>query len=198
MEENNFQQKSKNPKGIIIGLVVLVILAGAFAVSQSKKSVKTEENEVGKTIKNETNEFDGMSEDSMGQSVGNEINEDKTPLEENKAIIETEKNVPTATPSSTPSSVSEVKTFTVDAKNFSFSPSEIKVKKGDKVKIVMNNTQGFHDIVIDEFANAKTKQVSSPATDSMEFVADKSGTFEYYCSVGKHREMGMFGKLIVQ
>jgi plastocyanin len=29
-------------------------------------------------------------------------------------------------------------------------------------------------------------------------VADKKGTFEYYCSVGQHRALGMKGKLVVE
>jgi len=33
---------------------------------------------------------------------------------------------------------------------------------------------------------------------SVTFVADKTGTFEYYCSVGNHRAQGMVGKLIVE
>jgi uncharacterized cupredoxin-like copper-binding protein len=32
----------------------------------------------------------------------------------------------------------------------------------------------------------------------VQFVADKTGTFEFYCSVGNHRQMGMVGTLVVQ
>jgi plastocyanin len=91
----------------------------------------------------------------------------------------------------------EVKTFTVDAQNFSFSMKEIKVKKGDRVKIVLVNKGGFHDWVVDEF-NAKTKQIGAGSTDTIEFTADKVGTFQFYCSVGNHRAMGMVGNLIVE
>lgn len=92
---------------------------------------------------------------------------------------------------------SPVKEFTITAKNFSFSPATIKVKKGDKVKITFENSEGFHDFVIDEFG-AATKQVKAPATEVLEFTADKVGSFEYYCSVGSHRSMGMFGTFIVE
>jgi plastocyanin len=91
----------------------------------------------------------------------------------------------------------EVKTFNVEGSSFKFSPNEIRVKKGDTVKIVFNNTEGFHDWVLDEF-NVKTKQIPAGQTDTVQFVADKTGTFEYYCSVGKHRQQGMVGKLIVE
>ncbi len=73
---------------------------------------------------------------------------------------------------------------------------EIKVKEGDKVKINFKSTEGFHDFVIDEFG--KTERVSGENTTSVEFTADKKGEFEYYCSVGKHRANGMYGKFVVE
>ena len=91
----------------------------------------------------------------------------------------------------------DVKIFTISASSFKFQPSEIRVDKGDRVKIVLNNTKGFHDWVIDEF-DARTKQIQGPAKETVEFTADKTGTFEYYCSVGQHRQNGMVGKLIVE
>jgi len=96
----------------------------------------------------------------------------------------------------TPPPVPTVKTFTVDAKNFSFSPASISVKKGDTVKIILKNTEGGHDLVIDEFS-ARTKIINSGEEDAIQFVADKTGSFEFYCSVMSHREMGMKGTLTV-
>ena len=57
----------------------------------------------------------------------------------------------------------------------------------------------MHDWVIDEFS-ARAKQIQAGETDTVEFVANKKGTFEYYCSVGNgfHRQQGMVGKLIVE
>lgn len=91
-----------------------------------------------------------------------------------------------------------VKEFTVDGSNFKFEPSTMTVNKGDTVKIVFKNTGGFHDFVIDEFAGAKTKQIGANASETIEFVVDKAGSFEYYCSVGNHRGMGMKGTLTVK
>ncbi len=73
----------------------------------------------------------------------------------------------------------------------------LKVKQGDLVKITFKSTGGFHDWVIDEFS-AKTDRVTEGEITTVEFVADKKGTFEYYCSVGSHRSLGMVGKLIVE
>lgn len=89
------------------------------------------------------------------------------------------------------------KVFAISGKNFSFDKSELKVKKGDKVTINFTSADGFHDVVIDEFS-AKTERVRTGGTSSMTFVADKAGTFEYYCSVGQHRMNGMVGTLVVE
>lgn len=104
----------------------------------------------------------------------------------------------TATDSVSPSTTkSEVKTFEVVGEPFFFSVKEMKVKQGDTVKVVYTNKEGFHDWVIDEFGG-KTKQLAAGQSETIEFVADKKGTFEYYCSVGAHRANGMVGKLIVE
>lgn len=89
------------------------------------------------------------------------------------------------------------KTFTVSGSNFSYDVKEIKVNKGDKVKIIFKNVEGFHDWNLDEF-NAHTPKIQGGNQAEVEFVADKTGTFEYYCSVGSHRQMGMVGNLIVE
>lgn len=90
-----------------------------------------------------------------------------------------------------------VKEFAVSGDNFAFAPSTITVNKGDTVRIVFTNAEGFHDWKIDEF-NAATNKIGAGATETIEFVADKEGSFEYYCSVGSHRAMGMKGTLIVE
>ncbi len=101
------------------------------------------------------------------------------------------------TPSDTMSTTTEVKTFDLIARNYSFTPNEIRVKTGDKVKINLTSEQGFHDWTIDEF-KAATSRINTGETASVEFTADRPGTFEFYCSVGNHRQLGMVGNLIVE
>lgn len=81
--------------------------------------------------------------------------------------------------------------------NYGYSVEEIRVKQGDLVKIVLTSTDGFHDWVVDEFA-AATQKVNTGGVTEVEFVASEAGTFEYYCSVGQHRALGMVGQLIVE
>ena len=90
-----------------------------------------------------------------------------------------------------------VKEFNITGKNFAFSQKEVRVKKGDTVKINFEASEGFHDWAVDEF-KAKTKQVAPGTKTSVEFIADKKGIFEFYCSVGNHRAQGMVGKLVVE
>ena len=90
------------------------------------------------------------------------------------------------------------KTFNISGTNFKFSSSEIRVKKGDTVTINYTTTSGLHDWVVDEFAGARTKELGPNQSQTITFIASKNGTFEYYCSVGNHRQQGMVGKLIVE
>lgn len=89
------------------------------------------------------------------------------------------------------------KVFEVRGVNHQFDLTEIRVKKGDTVVINFESTEGFHDWKIDEF-DAETEKVQPGTPTSVTFVADQEGSFEYYCSVGTHREYGMVGKLIVE
>jgi nitrosocyanin len=86
--------------------------------------------------------------------------------------------------------------FTVNGFNFGYSPNSLTVKKGDHVKITFVNTGGLHDFHIDEF-NVATPRIGTDASTTVEFDATKAGTFQYYCSVGNHRAMGMWGTLNV-
>lgn len=92
---------------------------------------------------------------------------------------------------------SAAKEFTIESKGLSFTPNEIKVKVGDKVKITYRNTLGKHDWTLDEF-EAKTQLLDAGQEETVEFVADVAGSYEFYCSVAGHRAAGMKGMLIVE
>lgn len=94
------------------------------------------------------------------------------------------------------------KTFTITGENYKFimdgeDNPDLIVSEGDRVKIEFSSTEGLHDFVIGEL-DVSTIKVGEGESTSIEFVADKSGTFEYYCSVGSHRENGMFGNFVVE
>ena len=160
---------------LLVVVVLVLILLGAFFLFNNRTEAPTEENQgaSGTVLEGEAGENWTDTPGTQGSSGGTNANLDA--------------NV----------SVGAVKEFTVSGKNFSFSPSTIRVKKGDRVKVTFVNSEGFHDFVIDEYGVA-TKQLRSPASEVIEFTANKTGSFEYYCSVGTHRAMGMKGTLIVE
>lgn len=113
------------------------------------------------------------------------------------AVPTTTPTTSTSAPGTSSATSGAVKSFTISGKNFSFTPATMTVKKGDTVRITFNNTGGTHDLRVDGY-NIGTKTLQSGASETFEFVADKAGIFEYYCSVGNHRQMGMKGTLTVQ
>ena len=123
-------------------------------------------------------------------------------VNQNMPVVPTgnEPSVPemVVTPEPSPSPVSEaaVKEFTVQGSNFTFDVSQMTVKIGDRVRIVFKSSGGRHDWRLDEF-DAATNVLTDGQSETIEFVANKTGSFEYYCSVGSHRQMGMKGTLTV-
>jgi nitrosocyanin len=95
------------------------------------------------------------------------------------------------------SSVNGETTINLEAGAFYYSQKEIKVKQGEKVKIVMSAKDMMHDFVIDDLS-VKSEIAKAGETVTVEFTADKVGTFEYYCSVGQHKQNGQVGNLIVE
>lgn len=77
-----------------------------------------------------------------------------------------------------------------------YSLKEMRVKQGNTVRVKATNTKGMHDFVIDEFGIQKELPMNEEVT--IEFVADKTGEFVYYCSKPGHRAKGQWGKLIVE
>lgn len=76
-----------------------------------------------------------------------------------------------------------------------YSIKQITVKKGDTVRIKVTNTRGNHDFNIDEFNISQPTPLNEEVV--IEFKADKSGKYTYYCSTPNHRSLGHWGILTV-
>lgn len=99
--------------------------------------------------------------------------------------------------SSNGATTGQTKMFTISGSNYAFSPATITVNKGDTVQITFKSTGGTQNLVLSDFG-ISTNQLSSGQSQTVTFVANKSGKFQFYCSVGNHRQMGMVGTLVVQ
>jgi cytochrome c oxidase subunit II len=85
----------------------------------------------------------------------------------------------------------------VTAKKYEFDPNVITVKKGQQVKLIVTALDHDHGFKLDAFNINQKLTKGDPAT--IEFTADKAGTFPFQCSVVcglGHRKMK--GKLVVE
>lgn len=92
----------------------------------------------------------------------------------------------------------EVREVTVEGDEYSFSPKSLSVAAGERIRLTFKNNGNLpHNFTIDELGVA-TRTVGGGEGDTVEFTAQTSGTFSFYCSVGGHRELGMEGDLQAQ
>jgi cytochrome c oxidase subunit 2 len=85
----------------------------------------------------------------------------------------------------------------VTLKKYEFSPASLHVKKGERVKLIMSAVDHDHGFKLDEFG--VNQKVRKGTTATVEFIADKSGSFQFRCSTVcglGHR--GMKGTLVVE
>lgn len=90
-----------------------------------------------------------------------------------------------------------VKEVQVVATKFRFTPDTIRVRQGDTIRLIITSREGSHGLSLPEYG--LNVEVAEGETKTLEFVADKSGTFSMMCSVfcgSGHREMK--GTLMVE
>lgn len=165
-------------KNVLIALSVLLVLIGGYAVMSRRGNVP--ENSAPTTVPTDTSAMPIVPQEGVA------------PVKE---TIVTPVEVSTTAPS--------VKEFTMNSwmdkingkMAAHFSLKEIDVKKGDRVRITITNTAGTHDFNIDAYGI----KVETPLNEKtvVEFIADKAGMFEYYCSKYNHRDIGQTGTLRV-
>ncbi len=158
-----------------IVIVAMVVVAGILYFTQHKSPAVVEDGMEQSmdtnnptATDNQNSNQDTIVDGSIGVQVG-------TGTENVRAVV---RNVPSGS-------------------NFKFDPATMAVNKGDHVTITFKNSGGTHDFRIDEFGVA-TKMLQSNQEETVSFTADKAGSFEYYCSFGSHRQMGMKGTLTVK
>ncbi len=85
----------------------------------------------------------------------------------------------------------------VKAKKYQFNPNVITVKQGEQVKLVVTATDRDHGFKCDVFGINRKLKKGAPAT--IEFTANKLGTFPFHCSdfcgMG---HLKMKGKIVVE
>jgi cytochrome c oxidase subunit 2 len=90
-----------------------------------------------------------------------------------------------------------VREIKMTAKKYEFNPSEIRVRQGERVRLIIISLDRTHGIEIDAYGIKR--EIAEGDQTVVEFTADKPGTFQFkcakWCGFG---HSGMRGTLIVE
>jgi cytochrome c oxidase subunit 2 len=96
-----------------------------------------------------------------------------------------------------PATSTEVKEIQMTAKKYEFNPNSLTVKKGERVKLIITALDCDHGFKLEAFGINQKLKKGAPTT--IEFTADKVGTFPFQCSEFCGFGHGkMKGKLLVE
>lgn len=73
------------------------------------------------------------------------------------------------------------RTFRIEAGQFSYSPSELKVNPGDTVTFQLVSTDVVHGLYVDGYDISL--EADPGQTKTLSFIADKPGSFRFRCNV---------------
>ncbi|MCR4263992.1 MAG: cupredoxin domain-containing protein [Candidatus Roizmanbacteria bacterium] len=180
MEENTAQKGNMTP--LIIGIGVLVVLAGGFFLFKSNSSSNQMKALPTQTMREDTTTEDAVMEENTESSEESMMEANTTGGMSDEADMTSE---------------GDVAMLDVEGGSFYFKPNVIRMKKGQTVKVTFHAADAMHDFDIDEL-NLDSKVIKSGETSTFEITPDETGEFEFYCSVGQHRANGMVGTLVVE
>ena len=109
---------------------------------------------------------------------------------------------PTAPPGIPTPAPAAARVIKITAKDWQWSPSEIRTKKGERVIFEVTSADIDHGFAIPELGI--NRALKPGVTERIPFTADKMGTFSFLCSVscgqgtGGHGHRTMRGALIVE
>ena len=89
----------------------------------------------------------------------------------------------------------EVRQIVISARNFAFDQEVYTVSKGEKVTILFENAEGYHEAIIEGY------DIKLKAGEPVTFVASESGEFDLYCTLvcgPIHAHQGMKAKFVVE
>jgi len=75
----------------------------------------------------------------------------------------------------------QVRTIRIDARQFAYSPSELKVNPGDTVNFQLVSTDVVHGLYVDGYDISI--EADPGQTRTLSFVADQPGSFRFHCNV---------------
>jgi heme/copper-type cytochrome/quinol oxidase subunit 2 len=86
--------------------------------------------------------------------------------------------------------------FTITAKDYRFSPSRLEVTQDDLVKLTVQSADVAYSLTIDAYR--VSRRVPAGGSTTLEFRADRTGTFAFYSNLtSDSRHAQMRGELVV-
>lgn len=179
--DDQTEQKEMNARSggmapmVLIGVIVVLALVGGFVVLSGRSS--------------------GSADSNMEATTGDAMTETDTqvlPPESGTSLEGTDATNDTTLDAT----ATEGQTLNIDAGAFYYSVKEIRARKGETITINLTAVDMQHDFNIDELG-VDSDVVKDGESIRFSFVASEAGEFEYYCSVGQHRQNGQVGTLIV-
>jgi cytochrome c oxidase subunit II len=105
--------------------------------------------------------------------------------------------VSSAAPASSAAAQMSVRKVSIEATYWAFTPNVVKIKKGEKIQLVVTSKDGIHGFAIPNMRI--NEHVDMHQTVTVDIPTDAVGTFEFRCSVpcGEgHREMT--GQIVIE
>lgn len=181
MEENQNTGNKMNPMMIGVILVAVLAIAGVVAWQMLGSTGGTEEAMTG-----------SLQESSDSMSNGTAMVGDEESMMEEEGMMEDESMA-----MDDDSMMEDVTVIEVEGGSYYFEPDVIRVKRGETVKVVLSAVDMMHDFVVEDLG-VRTEVVTAGNSAEVEFTPTEAGEYEFYCSVGNHRQLGMVGTLIVE
>lgn len=187
-------------KSLFPFILCVLIIAGCNSTQQPTTTINDVSTEDIAELEAEIEaELDALEQELEAEfnattTISDEINMDEFDLDTNMQLDENDVLVGgDAVATVTPGEFSA----TIIGGNFYYDVPEIRVTEGDEVTLTLRSAEGTHDFVIDEL-NVQSEVIKTDGETTFTFIADKAGSFNYYCSIGSHRANGMEGLLIVE
>lgn len=86
----------------------------------------------------------------------------------------------------------------VALKDFTIEPDSFTINRGKATFAVANQGASVHNFTVDGVPGARSQDLAPGATQNLEVMLDKAGTYQVVCTVPGHSESGMVGTLTVK
>ncbi len=170
---------------IILGVIVLVLLVAViwFYMNDTNQPQVVEENNSEELVEEDRDPY------------RDEIEEDVVVLEKDDVVEDERVAVPKNVSPTAPNVESKFRSFDIVASEDIFKPSEIIVNEGDTVHVDFTAQDKEYDITFPSYGMKQTAKAGE--TKILEFQANQSGSFLYYCESCGGEESSATGNIVV-